>query len=426
MRLMLAGMLATLTAASLAIIRPALLTEDEREATQSMRESRWRADVRFLSSDLLEGRAPGTRGEQLAREYIAARFEAIGLEPGAQGGAWEQPFELVGVRLAGPARAARDARQGRASTLRSRTTTSPGAAAARSEARLDDAEIVFVGYGIVAPEYAVGRLQGRGPARARCCSDDEQRPRGRPRALRRQDAPLLRPLGLQVRDRGRGAAPPARSSSTRRRRPATPGRSCRPPGRASSSSCRREGGPQLQVKAWATEEACAPDRAPRRPGPRRAARRAPQKRDFRPVPLGVSAQPRARERGRSASRRANVIGRLPGRDPQLAKEAVHLHRPPRPPRDASRRPSRRGRDLQRRPRQRLRRRRAARRRRGLRRAARSAPRRIDPLRVGRRRGAGAARLAVPRRAPAGAGRAASPPTSTSTASTSGAARATSR
>src|SRR4030095_6399800 len=99
---MLAGTLATLTAASLAIIRPALLTENEREATQSMRESRWRADVRFLSSDLLEGRAPGTRGDQLAREYVAARFEAVGLAPGAQGRAWEQPVELVGVRSQAP------------------------------------------------------------------------------------------------------------------------------------------------------------------------------------------------------------------------------------------------------------------------------------------------------------------------------------
>ena len=68
MRLILAGTLATLTAASLAIIRPALLTEDEREATQSIRESRWRADVRFLSSDLLEGRAPGAMRQVRAIE----------------------------------------------------------------------------------------------------------------------------------------------------------------------------------------------------------------------------------------------------------------------------------------------------------------------------------------------------------------------
>jgi len=152
-RLMLAGVLATLTAASLAIIRPALLTEDEREATQSMRESRWRADVRFLSSDLLEGRAPGTRGEQLAREYVAARFEAIGLERGAQGGAWEQPVELVGVRSRAP-RELRVARGKDEVTLRLSDDFIAWSNRGEKESRLDDAEIVFVGYGIVAPEYA--------------------------------------------------------------------------------------------------------------------------------------------------------------------------------------------------------------------------------------------------------------------------------
>jgi hypothetical protein len=156
---MLAGVLATLTAASLAIIRPALLTEEEREATQSMRESRWRADVRFLSSDLLEGRAPGTPGEQLAREYVAARFEAIGLEPGAQGGAWEQPVELVGVRSRAP-RKLRVARGKDEVTLRLSDDYIAWSNRGEQESRLDDAEIVFVGYGIVAPEYAWDDFKG--------------------------------------------------------------------------------------------------------------------------------------------------------------------------------------------------------------------------------------------------------------------------
>src|SRR5262245_56210207 len=84
------------------MIRPALLTEEERKAARGIRESRWRSDVRFLSSDLMEGRAPGTRGDQLAREYVAARFEAIGLEPGAPGGGFEQPVSLVGVTSHAP------------------------------------------------------------------------------------------------------------------------------------------------------------------------------------------------------------------------------------------------------------------------------------------------------------------------------------
>jgi hypothetical protein len=72
MRLLLAGALATLTAAGLAAIRPALLTDEERAAASTIRENRMRADVRFLSSDMLEGRGPATRGDRLAREYLAS------------------------------------------------------------------------------------------------------------------------------------------------------------------------------------------------------------------------------------------------------------------------------------------------------------------------------------------------------------------
>jgi Zn-dependent M28 family amino/carboxypeptidase len=52
------------------------------------------ADVRFLSSDALEGRATGERGEMLAAEYIKSRFTAIGLEPGGTDGSYFQPFSV--------------------------------------------------------------------------------------------------------------------------------------------------------------------------------------------------------------------------------------------------------------------------------------------------------------------------------------------
>src|SRR5262249_20448911 len=56
-----------------------------------------RAHVRFLASDLLEGRGPGTRGDTLAETYIAAQLEALGLKPaGTQG--FLQPFDIVGVQ----------------------------------------------------------------------------------------------------------------------------------------------------------------------------------------------------------------------------------------------------------------------------------------------------------------------------------------
>ncbi|HET9387235.1 MAG TPA: hypothetical protein VFO67_19025, partial [Gemmatimonadales bacterium] len=55
------------------------------------------AHLRFLASDLLEGRAPATRGGRLAAEYLAAQFKALGLEPAGPNGSYFQPVALVGM-----------------------------------------------------------------------------------------------------------------------------------------------------------------------------------------------------------------------------------------------------------------------------------------------------------------------------------------
>src|SRR3989442_12136320 len=55
------------------------------------------AHLKYLSDDLLEGRAPATRGGRLAAKYIAAQFEALGLEPAGSDGSYFQPGALVGM-----------------------------------------------------------------------------------------------------------------------------------------------------------------------------------------------------------------------------------------------------------------------------------------------------------------------------------------
>src|SRR5450631_4234089 len=58
---------------------------------------RIRAHVKFLASDLLEGRAPGSRGGDLATEYIATQYALLGLKPAGDKGTYFQNFTLVGV-----------------------------------------------------------------------------------------------------------------------------------------------------------------------------------------------------------------------------------------------------------------------------------------------------------------------------------------
>ncbi|HEY8849380.1 MAG TPA: hypothetical protein VIO12_08805 [Thermoanaerobaculia bacterium] len=58
-----------------------------------------RAHDRFLASDLLEGRGPGTRGDDLAMQYIAAQFESYGLQPAGDNGTYFQRVPLLGVTM---------------------------------------------------------------------------------------------------------------------------------------------------------------------------------------------------------------------------------------------------------------------------------------------------------------------------------------
>src|SRR6266513_2830513 len=55
------------------------------------------AHLKYLADDLLEGRAPATRGGRLAANYIAAQFQALGLEPAGRDGSYFQPVALVGM-----------------------------------------------------------------------------------------------------------------------------------------------------------------------------------------------------------------------------------------------------------------------------------------------------------------------------------------
>ena len=77
----------------------AVLTEatDAEQAGQKVEESVLRAHVKYLSDDLLEGRSPGGRGGFLAAKYIAAQFEALGLEPAADH-SYLQLVQMIGSR----------------------------------------------------------------------------------------------------------------------------------------------------------------------------------------------------------------------------------------------------------------------------------------------------------------------------------------
>jgi Zn-dependent M28 family amino/carboxypeptidase len=107
-----------------------------------------RAHVKFLSSDLLEGRGPGTRGDALAESYIASQFESYGLETTIQ------PVSLLGITADESKTEVAFTKDGKplAGPLKYREQFAGGDQTQRESSTLDS-ELVFVGHGVVAPEY---------------------------------------------------------------------------------------------------------------------------------------------------------------------------------------------------------------------------------------------------------------------------------
>lgn len=115
------------------------------------------AHVRTLSSDAFEGRAPGTPGEDSTVAYLTAQFKALGLAPGNPDGSYVQPVELIGYTGSSTA----SIRIGR-SQVPMRSTLDYVAVSRHDTAEINvtDSEIVFVGYGVVAPEYGWDDYKG--------------------------------------------------------------------------------------------------------------------------------------------------------------------------------------------------------------------------------------------------------------------------
>jgi Zn-dependent M28 family amino/carboxypeptidase len=123
-------------------------------AAQDISPARIRAHVKFLSSDLLEGRGPGTRADRLATEYIATQFALAGLKPAGDRGTYFQGVPLIGIETQPSAR------------LSAKNTDFKWAdefvgvnERLTPEDRFET-EAIFVGHGIVAPEFQWDDFKG--------------------------------------------------------------------------------------------------------------------------------------------------------------------------------------------------------------------------------------------------------------------------
>ena len=121
-------------------------------AMQSIRPDNIETHVRFLSHDLLEGRGTGQRGGDIAAEYIAAQFALYGLKPAGDNGSYLQKVPMVGITPGDNTRFTLVPAHGSSLDLKPLNDYVAYDQTQQPESTVD-AEIVYVGYGIEAPEY---------------------------------------------------------------------------------------------------------------------------------------------------------------------------------------------------------------------------------------------------------------------------------
>ena len=273
--------------------------------------------IKEISDDRYEGRGPGTRGDKMARDYLIQRMQEIGIEPGAADGSWEQPFELVGVNAAQPDEWA-FAGHDQSMTLKQWDQFIVRSGVQSDKVEVSDAEVVFVGYGIQAPEYDWDDYKGvdlNGKILLMMNNDPDWDPElfaGDTRlwygrwdykylSAARQGA-----VGAIIIHTSKSAGYPFQVLQT------------------SWTGVQFElpagDEPRSQINAWVTEDA-ARDLVAMAGLDLDKLREQADNRDFEPVPLGISTS-MGMEVDIDRVQSANILGLIPGSDPELKDEVV--------------------------------------------------------------------------------------------------------
>jgi Zn-dependent M28 family amino/carboxypeptidase len=128
-----------------------------RHVSRVVDSSRLLADVRVLASDTFEGRGPGSAGEDRTVQYLEEEFRRAGLKPGMGEGQWTQEVPIVGLTSTMEAAWISGSNRRALVFPQDLVAWSP-----RTQARVEipASEVVFVGYGVTAPEYGWDDYKG--------------------------------------------------------------------------------------------------------------------------------------------------------------------------------------------------------------------------------------------------------------------------
>ena len=150
--------LGLLVAASVVLIGCSSAPSAPDAALRSFSADRLLGHIRTLSSDEFEGRGPGSKGEQLTIKYLEDQYRSSGLEPGNPDGTYLQSVPLVGIT---PDKGMKLTLTGHGRTLEPKFQDDYVAWSKRvTDTSSIDADLVFVGYGVQAPEFQWDDFKG--------------------------------------------------------------------------------------------------------------------------------------------------------------------------------------------------------------------------------------------------------------------------
>ena len=275
------------------------------------------APIRFLASDALEGRGPATRGDALARLYLAAELQSLGYLPGGEKGGWEQTVDVVGTTAQLPAVWSFAGKTGKVDLKLSEDYIA-GSGVQTPSAVVNDAGLVFVGYGIEAPEYQWDDFKGvdvKGKVLVMLNNDPDWDPKLFAGKTRLYYGRWVYKYESAARHGAAGVIIVHTTPSA-----GYPWQVVQSSWGGEQFELPAEGEPRLQLKGWATEDAA-----------RRLVKAggqdldkliaAAKSRSFKPVPIALRTSIKFDNKV-SRVRTANVAGLLPGSDPKLKEQVV--------------------------------------------------------------------------------------------------------
>lgn len=287
------------------------------EAAATITEQQLRNDVTTLASDAFEGRGPATEGDRRARAFLIRRLQELGFAPGGPNGGWEQPFDVLSITGSVPGRWRFTAPKA-ALELRYRDDFIAVSGVQSPAASISQAELVFVGYGIDAPEFGWNDFKDadlRGKVLVVLNNDPDWDPSLFAGSTRLYYGRWTYKYESAARRGAAGAIIVHTTPSA-----GYPWQVVQASWSGAQFELPAGDEPRLQVQGWTTEEAT-----------RRlfaagghdldTLRAAARSRDFRPVPLGLRTSLTITNTV-SAVQTANVAGLMPGGDPSLKDQVV--------------------------------------------------------------------------------------------------------